>query len=142
MSQRPPWSILKAKVNIEGKGENVLDFDTIALYFNTMQKKVVVNRKLALKFKKKIKELQKSVSEDHDEEAARETNFVIPQAEDNGDVPVNIRLEISSYDGFRSAISYLYTETGVDMKQDMKLHLARYIKGSAWINLAAKTILG
>ena len=129
-------------INIDGEGENVLDYDTIALYFNTMQKKVVVNRNLALKFKRKIKELQKDASEDNDEEAERESNFQIPEADDNGEVPVNIRLEISSYDGFRSAISYLYTETGVEMNQDMKLRLARYIKGSARINLAAKTILG
>ena len=129
-------------INIDGEGENVLNYDTIALYFNTMQKKVVVNRSLALKFKKKIKELQKKAAEDNGEEADREANFQIPQADDNGEVPVNIRLEISSYDGFRSAISYLYTETGVKMNEDMKLRLARYIKGSARINLAAKTILG
>jgi hypothetical protein len=114
---------------------DVLTYSIIAEFFTTKQKIETVDLGLAMEFKRSLELLAPPQDDDDIGQMNVEPNI-------NGEVKVAVRLEAATYDGFRSAISHLYRESGVKMPDDMVNNLSRYIKGSKRINLAAKQTLG
>jgi hypothetical protein len=122
-------------VESDDEQEELLTYDVIAQFFSTKQKVVTVDKALAMTFRQKLQDLTSQEGDEVVEE-------VPMNADENGQVRVAVRLEASTYDGFRSAISFLYKESGVQMRDSMVTNFGRYIKGSKRINLAAKQTLG
>lgn len=128
----------KSPINIssdENGGDTVLAYSVITDFFSTKEKEVSVARKAAVKFAKKLKAMARKENDD-------EPDVVIPRADEDGKVNILIRVEVATYDMVRSAISHLYTESGLEMPTFMSKGFSRYIKGSRRINLAAKQTLG
>ena len=128
----------KSPINIssdENGGVNILSYNVITDFFSTKEKEVRVDRKAAVKFAKKLKAMAKKENDE-------EPDVVIPRADDDGKVNILIRVEVATYDQVRSAVSHLYTESGVEMPKFISKGFSRYIKGSRRINLAAKQTLG
>lgn len=118
----------------DGDENEVLSWEIIAEYFDTKQKLVTVDRNLAMAFKKKLDDMSSVQGEEEED---------VPIVGDaNSQVIVAVRLEGSTYDGFRSAICHLYRESNVSMPDEFATSFSRYIKGSKRINLAAKQTLG
>jgi hypothetical protein len=109
---------------------NILTYNVIAEFIET------VDLSLAMEFKRSLELLAPPQDKDDD------IGPMAIEPNENGEVKVAVRLEASTYDSFRSAISHLYKESGVKMPGEMVNNLSRYIKGSKRINLATKQTLG
>lgn len=120
---------------------DALSWDVIAEFFDTKQKIVQVDKSLAMEFKKKLDDFS-MLNNQNDGVDSDETIPPIDVVDNDGQVRVAVRLEASTYDGFRSAICHLYRESNVKMPDEMTNCFSRYIKGSKRINLAAKQTLG
>ena len=117
--------------------QKCLSYEHIVVFFSSKSKIVTVDAKKAESYRKKIQELN---TDDFDvtENMIEEQQL---HADENGQVQVALRLDAASYDGYRSAISFLYKETGLTMPVIMAEKLTKYLKGSKRINLAAKQTL-
>ena len=91
--------------------QNCLSYEHIVVFFSSKSKKFTVDAKKVESYRKKIQELN---TDDFD---ATETMIEEQlHADENGQVQVALRLDAASYDGYRSAISFLYKETGLTMQ--------------------------
>ncbi len=115
--------------------QRILNYNDISEFWTTKQKKVRCNRSSVERFKIFLKRF-----EDEDDLS----NEVEWQEEEDeaGEIEVAIRLEAGTYEGYRSAIAFLYREAGIPMPPSMNSQLSLYVKGSRRINLAAKQELG
>ena len=122
----------------EDDDTEILSYDHIVEYFGTKQKIEKVEASLAEKFHKKLRDMG-GIGENNENDNDDSTAF---EPDENGQVAVAIRLEATSYEGYRSALAFLYNQTGVAMPKTMADNFSLYIKGSKRINLAAKQTLG
>mmetsp|Transcript_20744 Transcript_20744/g.31523 ORF Transcript_20744/g.31523 Transcript_20744/m.31523 type:complete len:642 (-) Transcript_20744:310-2235(-) len=138
----------KSPINIKiEEGISCLNYEIIAEFFGTKLKYEMVDIQLAMKYKKKLVEMGALATANEDnEDNEGDSNAVVEdiaiEPDENGQVKVALRLEATFYDGYRSAISHLFKESGVLMSEEMKLNFSRYIRGSARTNKAAKQTLG
>jgi hypothetical protein len=127
------------KLTAVGRRGTCLQYEDIADYMATKQKVELVNRASAIQFQKTVRDISGSI----DAEVADDEELIMDDVEDeNGDVRVAIRLDPATYEGIRSAVAYLYRESGVLMPEEMNSRLSVYIKGSRRMNLLAKQMLG
>jgi hypothetical protein len=128
--------------------ERVLTYDDICDFMMTKHKIVKVDRALALEFKDALarsdgtEEANDASDSSSDDEQREDLILNEDEVDEDGQVNVMIRLEASTYEGIRSAIAFLYRESGVTMPENMNSSLALYIKGSRRMNRLAKQTLG
>ena len=138
----------KSPINIKiDEGISCLNYEIIAEFFGTKLKYEMVDIQLAMKYKKKLVEsgalaTANEDNEDNEGDSNAVVEDIVIEPDENGQVKVALRLEASFYDGYRSAISHLFKESGVLMSEEMKLNFSRYIRGSTRTNKAAKQTLG
>lgn len=122
----------------EDDTEEVFSYKHVVKYFTSKQKIEIADLSLVQKFKAKLR----SLSNENEGAEDGENTDIEYEPDENGKVKVAIRLEATTYDGYRSAISFLYRESGVTMPNELSEGFTIYIKGSRRINLAAKQTLG
>lgn len=137
----PSSSPIRLELN-EDQSDNVFNYQHLVGFFATKQKTETVDAALAEKFQKKLQELTNTTDEDNQMDESEMAYLETIQPDQNGQVKVKVRLEATTYDGFRSAVAYLYKTTGVQVPQELTDSLQLYIKGSKRLNLAAKQTLG
>lgn len=125
------------KLKSSNLSDRVLTYEDIVAFMETKKKKEKVNKKLAQAYKKKVNEL----NPDDDGDTDDAVQFLTEETDD-GEIIVAIRQEAATYDGIRSAITFLYTSTGNKMNLVMQESLSLYIKGSRRLNILAKQTLG
>jgi hypothetical protein len=148
-SESSPIRLLPTVENGESN-ERVLTYDDICDFMMTKHKIVKVDKALALEFKDALarsdgNEDENAEDDDSDADEQQEEQDLIlneDEVDEDGQVNVMIRLEASTYEGIRSAIAFLYRESGVPMPENMNSSLALYIKGSRRMNRLAKQTLG
>jgi len=113
-----------------------MEYEIIADYMSEKHKVETVDHKLAKDFQKEVSAITGG------QDTVVENPVVDQNVDENGEVRVMIRQESSTYEGIRSAIAFLYRESGVIIPPKMDSSLSLYIKGSKRINLLAKQTLG
>lgn len=130
----------KSPIILEKVNDNInkipLDYDIVADYMATKHKFETVDLKLALEFQKEV------LSITGEESTVIENPVIDQNVDENGQVRVMIRQELSTYDGIRSSVAFIFSESGVLMPQKMDSSLSLYIKGSKRLNKLAKQTLG
>ena len=123
---------------IKLEGDGCLTYKLVSDFMSTKNKVATVDAKLASEFKKAMRNVtnkEGTLNEDAEE-------FAVTGADENGQVRVSIRQEVSTYSGIRSAVAFLYREAAVKMDESMNASLSLYIKGSLRMNLLAKQTMG
>jgi hypothetical protein len=145
-SESSPIRLVPTTTDNGETNDRVLTYDDISDFMMTKHKIVKVDKNLAFEFKDALARSDENEDENgvSDTDGVQQRDLILNEDEvdEDGQVNVMIRLEASTYEGIRSAIAFLYRESGVLMPENMNSSLALYIKGSRRMNRLAKQTLG